>query len=126
MNNSPLLEERKFYPPKNLVFLKLSSHLEHTQTQEFKQLFTKEFDDGNFCLIINFSSVNFIFSAHVGILWAALKHARTKNGDIRISEVTEAVKNSFYSLNLHKSIRFYASDEQAILSFEQHIDLQPR
>jgi anti-anti-sigma factor len=119
MINNPLLEERKVYTDKGLIFIKLSPHLEYAQTQEFKQLFTKEFDDGNFRFVLNMSNVSFIYSAQVGVLWTALKQTRTKDGDIRLSELTDAVKTAFRSLNLQKSIRFYDSDEQAIASFDR-------
>jgi anti-sigma B factor antagonist len=67
-------------------------------------------------LVINLQAVDFIDSTALSTLVQALKHARQRDGDIRLFGLRQPVRIIFELTRLDKVFDIYASEEEAVQS----------
>jgi anti-sigma B factor antagonist len=70
-----------------------------------------------FKLVVNCKGLAYIASAGLGAIMGAIEEVRENGGDIRLSELSESVRNIFEILGFNHLYRIYPTEMEAISSF---------
>jgi len=114
---SSIVTSRSVHENKGVIAFHLEGKLILDTLDEFKTLFAKEFDAGNYKLMLNFSQVNFMVSTHLGVIMGAYKKALENGGDIKFTELSQEVYKIFKALQLTSTLSIFDTDEDAMNNF---------
>ena len=115
--SNPLITRRQEHSDKGAVVLHVKGRLDMSALEDFKNIFTSEFESGNYKLVLNMTEVNFIVSTHLGVIMSNYKEAQSNSGDLKFSALTEEVYGIFDLLQLTSILNIYKTDEEAIAEF---------
>lgn len=71
-------------------------------------------DDGSRKLLVDLGQVGYVDSSGMGALVAALKHARTVGGDLRLCALQDDVRAIFEMTRLNKAVTIHATRSEAL------------
>ncbi len=69
-------------------------------------------------LVINLANITFLDSSGVGTLIAIWRNATKDGGDLRLTGIRPSVRTVFEIVRLHRVFEMYATEEEAIASFQ--------
>lgn len=105
-------------PAESVTILDLSGELDaHTSVQlerAIEDLLKKQ----QYNLIINFSKLNYISSAGLGVFMAFIDDVRAKGGDIKFSNMPEKIYQIFDLLGFPMLYEIYDDEKEAIEKFK--------
>jgi anti-sigma B factor antagonist len=70
-----------------------------------------------FKLVVNCRGLAYIASAGLGAIMGVIEEVRENGGDIRLSELSESVRNIFEILGFNHLYKIYPTEMEAISSF---------
>jgi anti-sigma B factor antagonist len=82
-----------------------------------KRRLTELVDKGRTRLVIDMGLVSYIDSSGLGALVAAMKHARTARGDVKLCALQSGVRSVFEMTRLHKVMSIHATRQEAVASW---------
>jgi len=99
----------------NLIDVKgyLDAHTAPDLENEFNKLIEKK----QFKVVVNFSELNYISSAGLGVFMAYVETMREQSGDIKFSNLKEDVYSIFDLLGFPVLYEFYKEEKEAIQKF---------
>jgi anti-sigma B factor antagonist len=115
--SNPLIVRRTEESSKGVVVLHIQGRLDMSTLEEFKAVFTQEFEAGNHKIVLNLAQVNFIVSTHLGVIMSSFKTAQAKKGDLKFSSLKEEVYSIFDLLQLTTILDIHPDDKQALDAF---------
>jgi anti-sigma B factor antagonist len=71
-------------------------------------------DEGSRKLLVDLEQVGYVDSSGMGALVAALKHARTVGGDLRLCALQDDVRAIFEMTRLNKAVTIHATRSEAL------------
>jgi len=83
----------------------------------FKGAIDQVIEKGSPKVLLNFREVNFINSSGLGRLILAAKNISDDNGQLKITDLSEDLRELFVFTRLDSKIPIYASEDEAISSF---------
>lgn len=84
----------------------------------FKNAIDQAIEKGRPRVLLNFKDVNFINSSGLGRLILAAKSISDDKGQLKITDLSPDLKELFVFTRLDSKIPIYASEEEAISSFQ--------
>jgi anti-anti-sigma factor len=112
---SILIDER--ISKDGIVTIRMSRELDHGTLKNLRSLFQREWDAENWKLVLNLKHLKFIYSAHVGVIWAFVQKMKKAKGGVHFCQVPESVLSAFNTLGLTKVMKIYDSEEEAFKAF---------
>ncbi|MBU0475393.1 MAG: STAS domain-containing protein [Bacteroidetes bacterium] len=99
----------------NLIDVKgyLDAHTAPELENEFNKLIEKK----QFKVVVNFSELNYISSAGLGVFMAYVETMREQSGDIKFSNLKDDVYSIFDLLGFPVLYEFYKEEKDAIKKF---------
>lgn len=91
--------------------------IDSTTAEKFALALQNEIERGHWHLVINLARVDYMSSAGVHAIMAALREARKYAGDVRLAGTNKEIRNVFSMSGLSKIIESFAEVEAAIQSF---------
>ena len=79
--------------------------------------FNKLLDEEKYKVVVNFSNLDYISSAGLGVFMAYVETMREKNGDIKFSNLKEEVYSIFDLLGFPVLYEFFEDEKEAIEKF---------
>jgi len=79
--------------------------------------FNKLIDKGIYKVVVNFSNLDYISSAGLGVFMAYVETMREKNGDIKFSNLKKEVYSIFDLLGFPVLYEFFKDEEEAVKKF---------
>ncbi|MCJ8345543.1 STAS domain-containing protein [bacterium] len=114
---SILIDERLNDVESGVVTIRMSSELDHGTLKNLRSLFQREWDAENWKLVLNLKKLKFIYSAHIGVIWAFVQKMQKAKGGVHFCEVPESILSAFNTLGLTKVMKIYDNEEEALNSF---------
>lgn len=103
---------------RNIKILNLSGYLDAHNSNELEDQL-KELIDGGFTrIVVNFSNLNYIASAGLGVFMAYIEDVREQSGDIKLCEMTDKVYTVFDLLGFPVLYDITRSELEAIEKFK--------
>lgn len=93
--------------------------LDSSTFQDLQEQLQKLLDEGKCSIIVEFSELDYISSAGLGVLMGMLQEARECDGDLKLANMSVKVRNLFDMLGFSRLIRIYDSVEEAREAFRQ-------
>lgn len=73
--------------------------------------------EGQYHYLLDFSELDYISSAGLGVLIGMLREVREKGGDLKIMHMSEKIQRIFNLLGFSKLLKVYPDEETALASF---------
>jgi anti-sigma B factor antagonist len=83
----------------------------------FEAEISRALAERRFKLVLNCKGLAYIASAGLGAIMGAIEEVRENGGDIRLSELSESVRNIFEILGFNHLYQIYPTEMEAISSF---------
>ncbi len=97
--------------------LDLSGELDAHTAPELEQEITKLIDAGKYNIVVNFTSLEYISSAGLGVFMAYIEELRELGGDIKLTNMNEGVYNVFDLLGFPTLYDILDEEAEAISRF---------
>lgn len=99
--------------------VRLDGSLDSSTFPSLQEVVNRLIDDGNYCLLFDFTNLKYISSAGLGVLKGISRAVREKGGDLRIANMVEEIERIFNLLGLSRKIPIYDSTDKALNSFSE-------
>lgn len=100
-----------------VTILDIKGHIDAHSAPQFEEALSAELAKGNARLVVNFSELEYISSAGLGVFMAHIDDAREKGGDIKLCAMTPKVQNVFDLVGFPMLFTITADESGAIASF---------
>lgn len=87
--------------------------------QELQEALQKLLDERKCHILVEFSELDYISSAGLGVLMGMLQEARQYQGELKLADMSPKIRNLFDMLGFSRLIRIYDDAETAIRAFEE-------
>lgn len=101
-----------------VTILDLSGDLDAHTSVQLERTIQDLIQKQHYNLIINFSKLNYISSAGLGVFMAFIDDIRAKGGDIKFSNMPEKIYQIFDLLGFPMLYEIYADEKEAIEKFK--------
>ncbi|MBN1592788.1 MAG: STAS domain-containing protein [Candidatus Coatesbacteria bacterium] len=109
--------ETEFSPRSGVKIIRISGRIEHTKSRELQEVLKSAIVGEHPYVAADMSQVRYMDSSALGIFVSALKSARSRGGDLRISGLADMVLDVFRITRLSMVFQIYANIDEAIASF---------
>ena len=97
--------------------VKVEGYLDAHTAPDLENEFNKMIENKRHKIVVNFSDLNYISSAGLGVFMAYVETMREESGDIKFSNLKEDVYSIFDLLGFPVLYEFYDDEEEAIKKF---------
>jgi anti-sigma B factor antagonist len=102
----------------DLNIIELKGYLDAHTAPKLEETISNLVNHNQCKIIVNFSELNYISSAGLGVFMAFIETVRTKGGDIKFSSMNEKIYKVFDLIGFPKIYEFYKTDDEAIQNFK--------
>jgi len=102
----------------SVVVLRLEGFLDAHTAASFENAIQKKVEEGETCLAVDGSKLNYISSAGLGVFMSFIEELRDKNGDIRIGGLIPKVRQVFEILGFTEILQLFNTVDEAVESFQ--------
>jgi anti-sigma B factor antagonist len=102
----------------SVTILDLSGDLDAHTSVQLERTIQELIQSQRYNLIINFSKLNYISSAGLGVFMAFIDEVRNKGGDIKFSNMPEKIYQIFDLLGFPMLYEIYDDEKEAIEKFK--------
>lgn len=103
---------------KNVSVLDISGELDAHTASQLENVLKSLIDDKNYAIIVNFSGLEYIASAGLGVFMAYIEDVRNLGGDIKLTNMNDRVYNVFDLLGFPTLYDILEDEKEALESFE--------
>ncbi len=104
-------------PLKRVEVITVSGRVDSSTAPEFEQVLKNTLDSGRYQIVLDLEKVDYMSSAGLRALVAALKTARRHSGDVRIANPSSRVSEVLQLAGLTSLFEVYPSQVEAVGSF---------
>lgn len=102
----------------DILVIKIQGELDALVAPKFKDKISKELENGRKKFVIDFRELEHINSLAMGILRGKLKAVKEQNGDIKLSNLNEHIKDLFEMIGLDELFEIYDNVDEAVNSYK--------
>lgn len=99
--------------------LAVKGYLDAHTAPELEKVIGEELSNGNIRMIVNFSNLEYISSAGLGVFMVYIEDIRSKSGDLKLTSLSDKVFTVFDLLGFPMLFDILNTDEEAIEKFNQ-------
>jgi anti-sigma B factor antagonist len=104
-------------PSGGLTVVMPRGDLDMAAADQMKRTLTELVDKGQSKLLMDLGDVSYIDSSGMGALVAAMKHARSRGGDLRLCALQDDVRAIFELTRLIKAVTVHGTRQEALGSW---------
>ena len=101
----------------SITLIEISGHIDSTNASQLGAAFNEQIESQHYQLIADFSKVEYISSAGLRELVAALKRVRSNKGDLRLASLGEHVEQVLTIAGLNAIFQIFPSQAEAVGSY---------
>ena len=101
----------------DVAILHLKGFLDAHTAPDLERAIREVIDMKSYHILVNFSDLNYISSAGLGVFMGFVEEVRENSGDIRMSDMTPKVFKIFDLLGFPKLYRIFQEEQEALASF---------
>lgn len=102
---------------KKVDVMKITGRIDSSNVSEFEEAISKLQQQGRYSLVFNMAGLDYISSAGLRAMVAALKASKGKGGKVVISQPNERVVDTLKLVGFHTLFPQFGDDLQAVDSF---------
>ena len=100
-----------------IAVLYLKGFLDAHTAPELEKVFRELIGSEHYNILVNFSDLDYISSAGLGVFMGFIEEIRKNNGDIRMTDMTPKVFKIFDLLGFPKLYKIFNEEREALASF---------
>lgn len=101
-----------------VTVLDIQGYLDAHTAPELERAFQTSIEGNRYNLIVNFSKLNYISSAGLGVLMQFIEDVRENSGDIKLTNMSPRVYNVFDLLGFPMLYEIFKEESEAIDKFQ--------
>ncbi|HOJ58952.1 MAG TPA: STAS domain-containing protein [bacterium] len=101
----------------SVQIVKIEGYLDSSTFRQLKDHLQSLIDQEQYRIIVEFGRLNYISSAGLGVLMGMLHEVRDNDGDLKLANMSNKVRNLFDMLGFSRLIRIYDDCEAAKQAF---------
>jgi anti-sigma B factor antagonist len=101
----------------DVAILYLKGFLDAHTAPELEKAIQEVMDENTFNILVNFTQLDYISSAGLGVFMGFIEAIREQHGDIRMSSMTSKVYKIFDLLGFPKLYKIFTEEEEALASY---------
>jgi len=102
----------------DINIIELKGYLDAHTAPKLEDAISNLVNTNQYKIIVNFSDLDYISSAGLGVFMAFIETVRNKGGDIKFSAMNEKIYKIFDLIGFPRIYEFYSTDEEAIQKFK--------
>ncbi|MGB9665144.1 MAG: STAS domain-containing protein [Ignavibacteria bacterium] len=102
----------------DINIIELKGYLDAHTAPRLEEAISNLVNNNQCKIVVNFSELNYISSAGLGVFMAFIETVRSKGGDIKFTAMNDKIYNIFDLIGFPKIYEFYKTDEEAIQRFK--------
>jgi len=110
--------ETKEFTVSEIVVINLPARVAAETSEELKKFIKELVERKNYKLVMNLSQTSFMDSSGLGALVSKIAVTRSNQGDVRLANPREYIRNLLELTHLDQIIKIYPSVKEAVNSFE--------
>ncbi len=103
----------------NVSIIYLNGYLDAHTAPQLETNFSELIDRDKYNIVVNFTDLNYISSAGLGVFMAYIEKIRENEGDIKLSSMSDKVYNIFDLLGFPLLYEIFKSEDEAISKFKE-------
>jgi anti-sigma B factor antagonist len=117
---------KKYFSPgvNDVIIVKLTGYVDHSNSRQVEQVISEILESGKIKIIFDFNELVYMSSAGWGVFVGEIKTVREKGGDIKLSSMTDEVREVYQILEFFHIIDDYASINEALKDFGENSKLE--
>lgn len=100
-----------------VTLVAVSGRVDSMNANQFGEALNSQIDDGNVHLVLDLSSVEYMSSAGLREIVTTLKRAKKAQGDLRLAQPSQRVREVLEMAGLDTIFRIYPTQDDALDSF---------
>ncbi|RMG77465.1 MAG: anti-sigma factor antagonist [Chloroflexi bacterium] len=100
-----------------VVLIEVSGRVDSMTANQFGEALNQAIDEGNINIVADLSGVEYMSSAGLREIVAALKKVKRASGDLRIAQPSNRVMEVFEMAGLDTILQIFSSAQEAVGSF---------
>ena len=101
----------------NIAVVRILDDINITNENDFNVSLKELIEEGMNNIVINLENVEFFSCRGIRVLVENLKRARQLKGDMKIVNISKALKKIFFISGLNLSVEFFENEQEALSSF---------
>ena len=101
----------------NISIVAVNGEVDALTTPELARAIVDQIADGNVYLVVDLTGVEFMSSAGLRTLLAAVKESRSQGGDLRIASINPGIDKLLKMSGFHNIAKVFTSNADAVASF---------
>jgi anti-sigma B factor antagonist len=97
--------------------VRIEGYLDSSTFPRLQEHLNSLIGEGRYHYLLDFSDLDYISSAGLGVLIGMLREVREKGGDLKIMHMSEKIQRIFNLLGFSKLLKVYPDEESALASF---------
>jgi anti-sigma B factor antagonist len=102
----------------DINIIELKGYLDAHTAPKLENAISNLVNSNQYKIVVNFSELDYISSAGLGVFMAFIETVRNNGGDIKFSAMNEKIYKIFDLIGFPKIYEFYKTDEEAIQRFK--------
>lgn len=108
-------ERTTFVPP--IIVISISGYLDAHTASDLEHALKEVVDRGSVRIVVDFSKLDYISSAGLGVFMVFIESVRKAGGDLKLAAMTDRVYSVFDLLGFPVVFNIYATTQEAINAF---------
>lgn len=108
------------YEKNGVVIIELPVRLDASISDELKEIISNFVNNKKYKFIIDFGKTIFIDSSGLGAIVSRISICRTNNGDVRLCNINDRIKEVLNITHLDKILKIYKSLDECLNSFSSN------
>ena len=108
------IQERK---ENDVVVLAVDGDIDLNSSPEMRKKFEELIVNNSVKIVVNFQNVNYIDSSGLATVIEMLQRLKKTQGELRLSNMSEKIKNLFEITKIDKLFKMYSSEAEALKEF---------
>lgn len=117
LTEGEVLMEINVFEMHRVTLIELSGRVDSTNANQLGETLNEQIDAGRYQLVVDLSRVDYISSAGLRELVAALKRVKQSNGDLRLTTLTPRVRDVFAVAGLDAIFQIFQTQVEAVGSY---------
>jgi len=108
------------YEKNGVIVIELPIRLDASISNDLKEIISNYVSNNKYNFLIDFKKTNFIDSSGLGAIVSKISVCRTNNGDVRLCNVNNKIKEVLNITHLDKILKIYNTLDEGINSFSNN------
>ena len=103
----------------NISKVAINGYLDSSTFPKLQEHLNNAVSEGCYNYVLDFSDLDYISSAGLGVLMGMLREVRSKGGDLKIIHMSDKISRIFNLLGFSRLLKVYPDEETALQAFGQ-------